>query len=626
MNFFESQDQARRKTKYLVMFFGAAVLSIVVLTNLLVLAIANYNNSYTVSTGAFRYSWETFALVSLGVLVFIGLGSLYRIVSLGKGGQVVAEMMNARLLVDHGGDLGARRLLNIVEEMAIASGTPVPPVYVMDDPAINAFAAGYAPGDAVIAVTRGAIENLNREQLQGVIAHEFSHILNGDMRLNIRLMGVLYGILMLAILGRILLRSGGRGRSRRNDGGAALLAFGLGLVVIGFVGRFFGNLIKAAVSRQREFLADASAVQFTRNPGGISGALKRIGGYSGGSLVADGHGEEISHAFFCQGVKLAFTSLMATHPPLDERILRIEPSWDGRFIEQVSPSPDEDTVVAGFASGGARAGTGVSEAADRVGEIHVEAGQGILASLPRSLAEAAREPYSARAVAYLMLLDSDVLVSERQRQHLAASADPLVFERFQALSRHQGEIMPHMRLPLLELAMPSLRQLSREQYETFTANLDALIAADGRVGLTEWALRKFVVKHLGEAFDHKRSRPRYDSLGRLAPELATLLSMLAFSDRSSSLDPASAFEAGRAMLEMDIELVEKSMLTLTRLNDALDRLAALKPLRKPKVLKACMATVAADGVVAPVETELVRAIADSLDCPMPPVPLETASR
>ncbi len=630
MDFFEAQDESRRNTKLLVIFFVLAVLSIVLLTNLLLFAVWQFSDTARMAQSPFSYSWETILTVSVVVVAFIGLGSLYRIWSLSGGGESVAGMMGGKLVVDHGGDLRLRRLLNVVEEMAIASGTPVPPVYILEDDAINAFAAGYSPGDAVIGITRGAIENLDRDQLQGVIAHEFSHILNGDMRLNIRLMGVLFGILMLAVIGRILLSPGrvyAIGGSRRNNGaGVAVLALGVGLVVIGFIGKFFGSVIKAGVSRQREFLADASAVQFTRNPQGIGGALMRIGGYPAGSVVDNPEAEELSHAFFSEGVTTMFTRVMATHPPLKQRIARINPDWDGSFITEPPPAPSTSEFGEGQVSAMApQAGSGSIDTEAALASIgqpeaaQLQQARDVLGAIPAALADAAREAYSARAVVYLVLLDRDPLVSSRQQDHLQDAADVFVLARFRELLPLATEITPEMRLPLLELAMPSLRQLSRDQYDRFLANVDALIRADNRIVLSEWALRKYLFHNLEAAFDRKRSTPRHDSLEEVASECAALLSMLSYSDGDAAVPAEVAFEAGRRELELDIALAQKSELQLSRLNDAVDTLADLRPLRKPKLLKACIATITADRVVAPVEKELVRAIADALDCPMPPI-------
>ncbi len=293
---------------------------------------------------------EFFIVTSGSVLLVITIGSLYKMTMLSGGGESVALALGGRKVPANTRDLAERILLNVVEEMALASGTPVPPVYIMDDEeGINAFAAGTTPQNAVIGITRGAILTLKRDELQGVIAHEFSHILNGDMRLNIRLMGLLHGILVLALIGYMVLRivgnSPGRVSTRRSSddnkgaGGLilAILAAGVALLIIGYVGVFFAHLIKSAVSRQREFLADASAVQFTRNPSGIADALKKIGGWSKSSKITSPRAEESSHMFFGSAMMLSF---FATHPPLAQRIQRIDPNFKGNF-----PNPESFSMM-----------------------------------------------------------------------------------------------------------------------------------------------------------------------------------------------------------------------------------------------------------------------------------------
>ncbi|MDO8345317.1 MAG: M48 family metallopeptidase, partial [Cellvibrio sp.] len=339
MNFFEHQDRARRKTNHLILLLMLAVLSLVAITTLLFAAFVYFGQEHTSANagetlGVWQgimqaLSFETFLWIALGVSSVVALGSLFRFFQLRAGGKTIAEAMGGRLLSGNTADADERKILNVVEEMAIASGTAVPPVYLIEDDAINAFAAGYHPQDAVIGITRGCIHALSRDELQGVIAHEFSHIFHGDMRINMRLISLLHGILVIGLIGEFLMRTAGNRsvrRSSKDSSPVAILALGLGLLVIGYSGIFFGNLIKAAVSRQREFLADASAVQFTRNPEGIAGALKKIGGSSHGSQLQNEHAAEFSHMYFGQGVKSFFT-LMATHPPLEDRIKRIQPNW-----------------------------------------------------------------------------------------------------------------------------------------------------------------------------------------------------------------------------------------------------------------------------------------------------------
>ncbi len=438
MNFFKSQDDARRNTGRLVLLFALAVVSLIVMTNLLVMFIFGYIN--VEQTGSInteqllqQVDWQVFIVIGAAVTSVIALGSLYKILALAGGGARVAEMLDAELLVYGNNDLKQQRLLNVVEEMAIASGTPVPPVYLLDEDGINAFAAGYKPGDAVIGVTRGAIEKLNREQLQGVIAHEFSHILNGDMKLNIRLIGLLHGILLIGLIGYYILRSASHSRRSRNGGGAA--ALGLGLVVIGYAGTFFGNLIKAAVSRQREYLADASSVQFTRNPDGIAGALKRIGGDTSGSIIENPAGVQISHALFSQGIKTWLGSLYATHPPLEKRIYSIQPNWDGEFDYTIPPdiettaqqsAAQQATIQQQLATMAAVAAAMTSGAiVDQTGQpapSQLAYAHKLINDLPDEFASAVNDPFAARAVIYFLVLDKDKAAHNDQLQHLEISS------------------------------------------------------------------------------------------------------------------------------------------------------------------------------------------------------------
>ena len=346
MDFFEHQERARKSSQRLVLLFALAVAGIVasVYLTVMLFVVIKLNGQL----------WEprAFSVIAVAVLAVVGAGSLYKVAQLNGGGAVVARRLGGRHVDPGSTDPLERRVLNVVQEMAIASGTAVPDVYVLDsEPGINAFAAGHGGGDAVIGVTRGAMEKLTRDELQGVMGHEFSHLLNGDMKLNLRLMGVIHGILLIGIIGRVLMHGGGGGRSRRSkDGGAQIALLGLALFAIGYLGTLFGNLIKAAVSRQREFLADASAVQFTRNPEGISHALAKIGGLAQGSRMASSLAAEASHMFFGDGMVHRISSVMATHPPLPERIVRIDPSFAGRFeavAEDFIAPPDADEARLG---------------------------------------------------------------------------------------------------------------------------------------------------------------------------------------------------------------------------------------------------------------------------------------
>lgn len=636
MNFFESQDVARRNTGRLILLFSLAVVSLIIITNLLVMIIfgfAQTSGEGVPGSTLELFDWQTFLAVGVGVSAIVLFGSLYKIASLSGGGARVAEMMNGRLLLPDSEDLLERRTLNVVEEMAIASGTPVPPVYVLEEAGINAFAAGYTPSDAVIGITRGAMEILSRDQLQGVIAHEFSHILHGDMRINIRLIGVLHGILVLGIIGYYLLRGGAHARRSKDSGGIVML--GLGLVVIGYVGTFFGNLIKAAVSRQREYLADASAVQYTRNPEGIGGALMQIGYSSAHSYLDNPAGREISHALFEEGGKTALSGLYATHPPLEERIRAILPNWDGSYDLIHRPqaeSPEPETAVQdeqgrreqgmGILAGAAGVGLG-QQAVERIGQPdgeHLHYADQLVRSIPKALLAAARQPSSARALIYLLVLDSGDDVRQAQLRHLQDAADQGVFAELQRLLDTGLLVADEQRLPLVEIALPSLRQLSARQYELFKVNFEKVIAQDNKLSLFEWCLQKFLFHHLDQVFGSGKTR----RLGRkplqnCQSSIAVLLALFSRSNKPAGLTAEQVYAKGLQALEMEIPMPALKELDYKALDGALGELVKVRPLQKPALLKACVACILADQQVAAVEAELLRTVAAILDCPMPPL-------
>lgn len=640
MDFFTAQDRARKSTIGLVFYFALAIISLILLTNLLITGVLTWtglgmNESLSIDQLKREFDWHTFGLVGGGVVIVVLIGSLYKMVQLNSGGKVVAESLGGKLISQNSQDPLQRRLLNVVEEMAIAAGTPVPPVYVLQNEAgINAFAAGLNPGDAVIGITQGCLEELNRDQLQGVMAHEFSHILNGDMRLNIRLIGVLHGILIIGIIGYYILRSmtlSRRSRSSSNSNGALIqLALGGGLMVIGYAGTFFGNLIKASVSRQREYLADASAVQFTRNPDGIADALKRIGGFKAHAYVESSAARETSHLFFGTALHSLFGTLFATHPPLEKRIRRIQPQWDGQFDKQLpkndqtrdQPSPASKKTVASAAT--VTAATEMIQALNSIGQvddIHINHARKLIDGIPATILEAVREPYGARAVIYLLLISPVKGVREKQLNQLQQHGDRGIYQVALKLLPEMGRLDASRRLPLIDLALPSLRQLSMHQYRLFKQNLAALITADNRINLFEWALQRILLHHLNADFN-KRPPPRakFHSLERLKTETTLLLSLLACTKQVNSVTAEEAFRAGQTVLQQDdLSLLPKSGLNLNNLNSAIDRLSQVKPLAKPQLLKACVAVITADGTVSPQEAELIRAFAATLDCPFPPM-------
>jgi Zn-dependent protease with chaperone function len=632
MNFFEHQDIARRNTRRLVLLLSLATLTLIAITTLMfALVMLGLNtNGYATYADQGLWSaltsvvgWRALVVIAALVLTFVTLGGLLKMVQLRSGGRAVAEALGGKLINLSEGDARERQLLNVVEEMAIASGTPVPPVYLLEDKSINAFAAGHTPQDAVIGITRGAIEQLNRDELQGVIAHEFSHILHGDMRLNIRLVGLLNGILVISLLGHMMLRSAyfrAPRRSSRDNSQMAVLSIGALLIVIGSIGTFFGNWIKAAVSRQREFLADASAIQFTRNPDGIAGALKKIASSSVGSKLNAADAAEFSHMYFGQGVGSGFSRMMATHPPVDERIRRIIPRWDGRLTrsEATPPAQAERAQTSNFqpASAGLSSVDASIESIGQAMPEHLARAQILLASLDTHLRDAAHDTFAARGVVFGLLFSNNAQVRERQWQYLAEVTPTEDWKNLKPNVEAAQHTHPEGRLPLLELALPALKQLSKAQYGEFKKAVDYLIAADGRISLMEWALSRIVFQQLEPRAQTRNSL----NLRFCQRECELVLSLTAHAGAQNSEEVRGAFEAANAELPFaNLGLTPGNQIQLAQLDRAIERLNRLKPLEKPALLKAMSRSIFYNQRVTAIEAELFRALADSLDCPVPPI-------
>jgi Zn-dependent protease with chaperone function len=643
MDFFQNQDVARKKTGRLVFFFILAVILIILsvyvaIAGVLAFAEPQLTDEAVNSLGRL-WNPELLGIVALGTSGLIAGGSLFKVAALSGGGHTVAELLGGRLLHPDKASPDERRLLNVVEEMAIASGLPVPPVYLLEKEAgINAFAAGHTTGDAVIAVTSGTLIQLSRDELQGVIAHEFSHILNGDMRLNIRLMGVLFGILVIGLTGWIIFRSslnGGYVRMGAKDddrkGFNPIPLIGLALYVIGYVGVFFGNLIKAAVSRQREFLADASAVQFTRSPEGIAGALKKIGALAEGSRVQNSHAEEASHMFFGEAVSgfNELFGLLSTHPPLVERIQRIDPSFTGDFSQvrldqAVEEAPQRERLA--HRPGSRMMALTAAEAVARVGTIdqaHVDYASGLKESMPRPLTDAVRDPLGAQAMVFALLLDPGDSVRLTQLAWLDTYALPAAARETRLLILDAQRLAPEARLPLVEMAAPALCQMTPAQFHDFIRCVEALVQADQKLTLFEYTLQRLLIRHVVTHF--VRAQPpmvKYTTIPPLAVPVAVVLSALAYAGEQTPEGAARAFAEGAQALGWpghDLVLAPAGTVGIAEIDAALEVLALAAPQLKKQIVEACAACICVDGTVTIDEGELLRAVSDCLGCPMPPL-------
>lgn len=656
--FFQRQASARRNTSLLVFLFLTAV----VLITLSVCVVGYFVTRSQSSSLAFN-EWllsNHGLITALAVVLLITIGSLIRWVDLAGGGARVAKMVGARAIDPDTRDTDERKFRNIVEEMAIASGVTVPDLYVMDDETgINAFVAGYTPGQAVMVVTHGALTQLTRDELQGVVGHEFSHIFNGDMRLNVRLIALLAGILMIGQIGAFLFQiSLGSTRyarsSRDSRSKAPMVLIGLALLIIGYVGVFFGRLIQAAVSRQRESLADASSVQFTRNPEGIGSALFKIG-MKGGYLDTTSHASNMNHMCFGESARMKFSSLLASHPPIEERITAIQPGLLARLRSRLRDTEPRADIRAATAPRSPAQASGFADAAnviygpvrrkstsplavseppptpittrlsERVGTVDSHGEEFAIRLLNRLPATFRTLLYTrAGAVQLCYALVICELSRELQGERLALlaahpvlSGRPELIEKLIPALRTIGE---GVRFPALELAMPALRKLDPEERGLLNANVQILVNADNRVTLFELALTSFLSRHLGAGAS--RVVPvKYRRYRAIMPALQRVLSLLA---RAGTTMPSNAEELYQKAMagfmnagSANPPILEK--VTMQQLKEALTTLNGLSPLLKPAVIDACGYCITYDGKIEVSEYELMRLVADQMDCPMPPM-------
>ncbi len=650
MDFFRAQEHARRRTKLLVFYFLCAVavmIAAIYVVCILLFAAAGEYTEASVAAPAVREWWNPEILLwsALAVGLIVGGGSAYKIAALRSGGGAVARSLGGRQVTGATSDPLERRLLNVVEEMAIASGTPMPEVYVLDgEEGINAFAAGNNPQDAAVAVTRGALQRFSRDELQGVIAHEFAHILNGDMRLNLRIAGVIFGLLVLSVVGQILLRGSlyggmmrGGGRGRGSGGAMAIVLLGLAVIVVGYIGTVFGRMIQAAVSRQREYLADAAAVQFTRNPGGISGALQRIGAAQTRGRLQHGSASGMAHLFFANAVSARMSGLLATHPPLPKRIRAVDPGWDGTFrakpvagAEQEreedpakQEQPEQQHAAVGRPMGAFGEGGGVLTAAVLLGSIgQVESRQllfarAFLESLPNALREADADPLRAEAVILSLLLQADEGVRRTQASAVRRLADESLRKELDAIAPLVADREAWERLPLLEHVLPALRETPQHMLQTFFKLIEELIAADRRVSLFEFTLEHLARRRLVPCAERIGGPDPAARPGAVSCVLSAVVDLSAEVPADSKMIFRKAISGLRLGDGLDWRPIQDD--SFQQLETALNRLERAPLEFKERFLEACARAITHNRKVSVAEAEIFRAIVVSLDLSVPPV-------
>ncbi|MBD2345101.1 M48 family metallopeptidase [Anabaena subtropica] len=616
MNFFEHQDKARQNTQQLL---GLFILSIVVMI------VAIYIAALFLFGIAPHIWWQPQLFLGIASLtiIAIALASLYKIVCLRQGGRVIAQELGGRLLIADRANAEEKQLLNIVEEMAIASGIPVPLVYILDaETSINAFAAGFTLNDAVIGVTRGTLAHLNRDELQGVIGHEFSHIINGDMGLNLRLVGMLHGILFIYLTGELLLRLRS---SSREEKGLPLWAFGLALMLIGWIGLICGRLIKAAVSRQREFLADASAVQFTRNPDGIAGVFEKLQRLD--SRLISPRAEAASHMFFGNALNPSFwDEMLSTHPPLTERIRRVR-GLNTRDLAAMPPpvhrSRSSDSLAMSFAGGNTITPEQVVNQVGSVAPEHFAHTQALLSQLPESLRLGVREQQSAMAIAFALALDTaNSQVQERQLAWLREVQPAEVVEQTLIFRNEISQLDPRLHLPLVDLTVPALRKFSSKDCHRLCKCIQGLVVATGNFSLWHFVLQLVLWHRLQSCIDPAATtKVEFTSIEEIWSDSIIVLSAIARVGQCQPDDIAYAFRSGVFRLP-GAARQEKSDTPVdcnfSEVKKSVERLRLASPKLKQAIVDACAHTVLLDNKVTNPEADLLRAIAMTLDCPIPP--------
>ena len=609
MNFFRAQDEARGRTTKLVVLL---VLAILVLTGTLyVLAVLGQGK--LLESGELEWFQPKLFLATSGVALAVILGgSLMRIAELSKGGGAIAVRLGGRLVSGVTKDPAERRYLNVVQEMALAAGLPVPLCFVLDhDESINAFAAGNSPQDAAVGVTRGALLNLTRDELQGVIAHEFSHIGNGDMKLNLRIIGAIAGLTALAQLGYIFFRLAGSVRGKNSAPIAlGMILTGVVVLLIGSGGILFAKVIQAAVSREREYLADASAVQFTRNPLGLGSALKKIAGFSGARREASEAELEAQHLFFASSGGF-LESLFSTHPPINERIRRIDPAFDGIIpdVQPVAVSADDASPVS-RAAPVASAAPPLPVAASRAvpTDHQIQDSVGFRGRISETLRNASDDPVSAMGLVLGLLLRRDSTLRAAQlskARTLAGGEVAREAEKFEPLLR---ALPAGSRVPLLDLSMPALRQLSAEQQDLFRQAITQVgyEAEDGLIVLLiQASMRRYLSRE-----KNPPSRP-----GDLPDAYGLVLTAVVRTSGESAEAQARAYRLGAVVLGLpglDANLLPAEKVDLQKVDEALAVIAGQSVYDRRKFVRACGAAMLHDDRAEPAEVEIVRAVGDSL--------------
>ncbi|MDD2830248.1 MAG: M48 family metallopeptidase [Sulfuricurvum sp.] len=634
MNFFDAQKQAKSSTTYLVIIFLIGLALFTTSVSLLVMGVYHYYFYNSIAFSTFNSDAFMRLFITIAFIVFVA--SLFQFFTLKEGGKVIALSLRGKLITPLSHDKSHRILLNVVEEMAIASGISPPNVYLLPDSGINAFAAGFNYDDAVIGVTQGALDQLNREELQGVIAHEYSHIFNGDMRLNLHLIGMVSGIVFIGAIGRFLLEalhesrvghySSSSSDSKKGDPIVALYLLGLGLMILGWIGTIIGEWIKAMISRQREYLADASAVQYTRYPKGLANALIKIGANAQGSSIQSSAGGTYAHLFFADGISNFWDHLFSTHPRLEDRIRRIDPSWNGEFTPEKSsskPKVSSSTPESSLSEHENIASTltspiafdTLSRIAQQPGNQNISTIRTRLDALPNSLHTMSANALSAQWIVLALLLSAEKATLLKQQEYLENSS-PMMYKNIQNTYKEMFELPRSAHLDLLNLSLPSLRMMSKQQYNVFRQMVIDLIDMDNVVSLWEWSLHAIVITPLDREFGlTKVPKERYKKIEELEDSVTTLFSLLIYTQFSDEKRINKSIETLRISLALPT-LTYKANISHDLLNKTLNDIRQASTAIRTLILEQSIAVLSSEGTLYDDDVEIIHALGALLLLPL----------
>lgn len=650
MNFFEQQEQARKLSFRLLVLMLLSLVSLITLTALVIAIFLYYFQNQIISVNAAQLYNQTFIIhiihlvqsnfflwIAISVSGFVFIGSLYKHISLRQGGTKIAMALGGKLLQPDTQETGEKKLRNIVEEMAIASGSPMPDIFLLPESGINAFAAGHAPQSAVIGVTQGCIEQLSREELQGVIAHEFSHIHNGDMRLNLQLIAILHGILLIGLIGQMIIRGSFYPSHRsysvtqkRKTKDGRLIFLGFALVGIGYGGTFFGRLIKSAVSRQREFLADASAIQFTRNPNGIGGALNKIAFHNDHSKIKHPRSNEFSHMYFANALDSKINTLLSTHPPIQERLRKIFPngipklnhSQSNLFTKKTNTQTPKNYRYKKEIIGTL---TTLEHAIEQVGNTSniitaIQNSKKLKQKIPNNIVEATHNAYSARAVVYALSLSKKTDDKQAQNHFIKTRAHPRTLTIYNSLSTSISNLNASFKFMVLEMCMPSLSNLSGTQDAHFKSVLKNILSLNSHPELFEWCVFQRVINH------NQQENLSNHSLDELFTPISNILICIA--KLTTKNHKQKAFLEGLLIIWPEYRKSPKSFFTrinknanLNTWSSSLSEIRKLRALSRPAVLKAIAKIIEYDQEITQNELDTFRLMSSILDCPIPQLTL-----